>query len=64
MGQSVTLGGPIEGPLVVPLQKLGFLPERARSGPLAMDRRQPLAPHMIAVPGYFSRSDQIERRKA
>ena len=33
-GQCVTLGGAIEGPLVVPLQKFGLLPERARNGRL------------------------------
>jgi hypothetical protein len=37
-GQSVTLGGPNEGLLSVPLKKFGVLPERAMCGRLPVGK--------------------------
>jgi len=53
-GQRATLGGPIEGPLVVPLQKFGLLPECAITGPspkAAWEKRQASSVPLPLLPG-------------
>ena len=51
-GQSVTLGGPNEGPLVAPLQKLGVLPERAILRPFERGDCRVLYPSMAYGKNY------------